>query len=93
MPHQDSKTCLRPDCRFSPQPFMSDAGTLSVDAYCSTACRTWTEAAVVVARAPFSPVIERQSERLFLVAQLLNLRDHPADYDEEVTAQCQTWTS
>lgn len=73
--------CLRPTCRFSPLPVLTEAGGLSVSAYCSALCRQWSEAAVCVAQSRFSPAIEREAERLHVLARLLDLREHPSELE------------
>ena len=76
----DPTRCLRPGCRFAPLPALTESGGVEVFAYCSPECKAWLEAAVFVARSPFSPTVERQSEQLFALADLLDLREHPAEY-------------
>jgi hypothetical protein len=76
----DPTRCLRPGCRFAPLPALTESGGVEVFAYCSPECKAWAEAAVAVARSPFSPTVERQSEQLFVLADLLDLREHPAEY-------------
>lgn len=71
--------CLRPDCRWAPLPALTESGALEVSKYCSTACEQWLIAAVENARSNETPEVERQAHRLFLVGELLNLRDHPDD--------------
>lgn len=71
--------CLRPNCPFTVLPALTDDGGLMMHAYCSALCQSWSEAAVSVAEAEFSPAIEREAERLHVVARLLNLREHPAE--------------
>ncbi|MEU8678174.1 hypothetical protein [Streptomyces sp. NPDC048560] len=74
-------TCLRPNCNFGPLPTLTDAGGLDFYAYCSASCKAWCEAAVTVAQADYSPVIERRAHRLDVMATLLNLRENPAELD------------
>ncbi|MFF5537877.1 hypothetical protein ACFY71_36365 [Streptomyces cinerochromogenes] len=77
--------CLRPDCRWAPLPALTESGSLEVSQYCSDACAQWMKAALVNARCQDSPAVERQAHRLFLIAELLNLRDHPSDVTFSVT--------
>ena len=77
----DPTRCLRPGCRFAPLPALTESGGVEVFAYCGSECKQWSEAAVVVARSPYSPTIERQSEQLFVLARLLDLREHPTEYN------------
>lgn len=77
----DPTRCLRPGCRFAPLPAMTESGGLEVFAYCSPACKDWTESALTVARREHSPTVERQAERLDVLARLLDLREHPSEYD------------
>lgn len=49
-------------------------------AYCSPQCKEWTETALTVAQAETSPTAEYQSERLFVLARLLDQREHPSEY-------------
>jgi hypothetical protein len=77
---QDPTRCLRPDCRFAPLPALTESGALELFAYCSPECKAWTEAALTVAQAEHSPTVELQAERLYVVARLLDLRDHPSEY-------------
>ncbi|MFF9647889.1 hypothetical protein [Streptomyces sp. NPDC014622] len=60
---------------------MTNIGSIDTFAYCSAACKAWCEAAVTVARAEYSPAIERRAHRLDVVATLLNLREHPGEFD------------
>jgi hypothetical protein len=72
--------CLRPDCRFAPLPALTESGELKVFAYCSPQCKEWTETALTVAQAEHSPTVEFQSEQLFVLADLLDRREHPSEY-------------
>lgn len=60
-------------------PVMNDAGALEVSAWCSPACHAWAVEAVANARSELTPKTERQARRLFLIKELLDLRDHPDD--------------
>lgn len=75
-------TCLRPPCRFTPMPRITDGGGLDFFAYCSRSCKEWCEAAVSVAQADYSPVIERRAHRLDVLSTLLDLREHPGELEE-----------
>ena len=75
----DNTRCARPTCAFSVEPQLAEDGTLEVSEFCSPACREWLVNAVVNSRREPSPEVERQAERLFLIAELLRLRDHPGD--------------
>ncbi|MFD9455344.1 hypothetical protein ACFWBC_19940 [Streptomyces sp. NPDC059985] len=77
----DTGRCLRPNCRFSVLPTVTDGGGLKLYAYCSALCQLFCEAAVKVAQSEFSPAIEREAERLHVVARLLDLREHPAELE------------
>ncbi len=78
---RDPTGCLRPGCRFYPQPHMNDRDELEMFAYCSMSCKEFTEAAVAVAEAPFSAAVERQAEWLFDVSRLLDARTNPGDFE------------
>lgn len=80
MTHDNSR-CAVPDCRFAPLPKMNEADELEVSSFCSDACRSWFVNALHNARCEPSPEAERQAQRLFLVKELLLLRDHPTDVD------------
>lgn len=75
----DNTRCARPTCAFSVEPQLTEGGTLAVAGFCSDACRVWLVNAVHNARCEPSPQVERQARRLFLIHELLNLRDHPSD--------------
>ncbi|MER6343755.1 hypothetical protein ACWC10_00355 [Streptomyces sp. NPDC001595] len=75
----DNTRCARPTCAFSVEPQLTEIGTLAVAEFCSDACREWLVNAVDNARCEPSPAVERQARRLFLIHELLNLRDHPSD--------------
>lgn len=75
-------TCLRPTCRFTPMPTFTDGGELDFFAYCSLSCKEWCEAAVTVAQADYSPVIERRAHRLDVLSTLLDLREQPGELEE-----------
>lgn len=77
----DPVRCLRPGCRFAPLPALTESGGLEVFAYCGLECKSWTEAALTVAQSRHSPTIERQAEQLDVLARLLDLREHPAEFD------------
>ncbi|WP_371672787.1 hypothetical protein OG985_37220 [Streptomyces sp. NBC_00289] len=81
MNHEPTR-CLRPDCRFSPLLGLTEIGGLEVFAYCSIACKEFTEASLVVARSEPTTETERRSHQLILINELLNLRAHAAEYDE-----------
>ncbi|MGW5617527.1 hypothetical protein [Streptomyces sp. NPDC003877] len=76
---QENARCARPGCRFSPLPTLNDSGGLEVSEWCSSACREWLVNAVVNSRREHSPEVERQTKRLFLIRELLDLRDHADD--------------
>ncbi|MFJ2737311.1 hypothetical protein [Streptomyces sp. NPDC087317] len=59
------------------EPMMSEDGKLSTSEFCSAACAEWHANAAHNARCEPSPEAERQAQRLLLVNELLNLRDHP----------------
>lgn len=65
---------------------MTESGELEVFAYCGPECKQWAEAALTVARSPYSPTVERQSEQLFVLARLLDLREHPTEYNGATVA-------
>ncbi|WP_406326677.1 hypothetical protein OG784_27385 [Streptomyces sp. NBC_01617] len=75
-------TCLRPNCAFGPLPKITDAGALGFYSYCSASCKAWSEAALTVAQAEYSPAVERRAHRLHVLATLLDLRDNPGEMDE-----------
>ncbi|MFD7900147.1 hypothetical protein [Streptomyces sp. NPDC059743] len=83
----DPARCLRPTCAFHVLPHLTEDDALSLFAYCSAACKEWTEEAVSVAQAPYSPAIERQAERLDALARLLDLRDHSSDVAVSIYAR------
>lgn len=78
LPH-DPTRCARPECCFSPLLTLNESGGLAVSGFCSEACREWLLNAVHNARCALSLKVERQAQRLLLIAELLNLRDHPTD--------------
>ncbi len=81
----EPRRCLRPGCGFVPLPALTESGTLAVSEFCSAACTEWMSAALVNARSPESPEVERQAKRLFLIGELLDLRDEPSDVTFLVT--------
>ncbi len=63
-------------------PTMTKSETLVVSEFCSEACREWLVNAVATAQNDDPntvAAVERHSQRLFLIGELLNLRDNPAD--------------
>ncbi|MET9638077.1 hypothetical protein ABZY83_17000 [Streptomyces virginiae] len=73
--------CLRPNCKFGVLPALTEDGGLKLYAYCSALCQRFCEVAVQVAQADFSPAIEREAERLHVLARLLDLREHPSELE------------
>ena len=84
MTHENARG-LRPDCRWTPLPTINDAGGLEISPYCSSACRVFCIAAYYVANATQTPDVQRELQRLTLVSRILDLRDHPSQYDEGLT--------
>ncbi|MFF5760761.1 hypothetical protein ACFY7A_35650 [Streptomyces longwoodensis] len=79
---QETRRCARPDCVFSPLPQMTETGSLGVSDFCSDACREWLVNAVATAQNDDPNAVddvERQTRRLLLISELLNLRDHPSE--------------
>lgn len=74
--------CLRPDCRWVPELSLTDNGGLEISAYCSLACRVFCVAGHALANAEQTTETQRQMQRLSLVNDMLNLREHPSQYDE-----------
>ncbi|MGW3989085.1 hypothetical protein [Streptomyces sp. NPDC004830] len=79
MKAHESARCARPECRFSPLPTLNESGGLEVSEFCSPACREWLVNAVHIARCEPSPEVERQTKRIFLIKELLDLRDRADD--------------
>ncbi|MFJ8495766.1 hypothetical protein ACIRBZ_46695 [Streptomyces sp. NPDC094038] len=71
--------CFRPGCRFSPKLRMTRSGSLEISSWCSSACEEWAVMSAAIARCEITPDVERQAERLYLVGQLLGLRDNADD--------------
>lgn len=68
--------CFRPTCRFAPDLKMTASGSLEISSWCSPACESWSVMTAAITRCESTPDVERQAQRLDLIAQLLDLRDN-----------------
>ncbi|MFK0284599.1 hypothetical protein ACIQVL_29595 [Streptomyces sp. NPDC090499] len=81
----EEAVCFRPGCRFSPKLRMTTSGTLEIDSWCSEVCREHAGMSAAIARCEATPDVERQARRLYLIGQLLDLRDNADDVVFSVT--------
>lgn len=72
---QAPKACNRPGCIFPAFAGMYE-GAWDESDYCSASCYCWTEAALRVARLPWSPEVEAESKLLVEADERLNQRSH-----------------